>query len=104
MMRNALLQIPGLQYISELISILLLDSKYPSRYLDRALRQIFRDDKIGQLSDATKHSTLVGLTASTTRETTTCLFTNYNGVGARTKERGKSSKIVLVLNTNKTRL
>ncbi|KAL0929611.1 uncharacterized protein CTRU02_215510 [Colletotrichum truncatum] len=72
-----------------LAALVLLDSRYPSRHIEKALRSVFGLDKsIVDYSAANAMGTMVGMTTATIQDASACVFTNYNGVGVRDDNRG----------------
>jgi len=99
---NILSRIPILSRIRLLSSICVLlkafraDSLYPAENIEAALQTVFGKEKtILDYSHATSIGTRVGLPVATIREPTSCIFTNYNGVGTRGPDQGTSLRIIL---------
>lgn len=87
---RGLSQIPILSRIQKLLVSYLADSLYPADNLESALKETFGDDSsILDCSYATTIGAKIGLPVTTIPETSSCIFTNYNGVGTRTKDCGK---------------
>lgn len=60
------------------------DGRYAAHNLESALKEAFgKHRSILECSRATASGTRVGLPVTTIRGTSTCIFTNYNGVGTR---------------------
>ena len=73
--------------ISPLVGFLVsffADGRYSADNLEAALQVTFgRDRSILDCSRATASGTRIGLPVTTIRDVSTCVFTNYNGVGTR---------------------
>ena len=68
----------------------LFDGRYPADNLEAALQETFGDDRsILDCSKATATGTRIGLPVTTIGDTSTCVFTNYNGVGERPADSGE---------------
>jgi hypothetical protein len=84
----------GIPIISPIIYFLVsvfADGRYPADNLDAALQDEFgRDRSILDCSKATAAGTRIGLPVTTVRDTSACVFTNYNGVGTRPPGSGRS--------------
>jgi hypothetical protein len=100
-------RIPILSRIRLLSSIYVLlksfraDSLYPAENIEAALQEVFGKDKtILDYSYATSIGARVGLPVATIREPSSCIFTNYNGVGTRDPDQGKSLRIIPLYLTN----
>ncbi|RDL30200.1 uncharacterized protein BP5553_10478 [Venustampulla echinocandica] len=60
------------------------DGRYPVDNLEAALQEAFETERtLLDYSRATETGTRIGLVVATIRDTSTCIFTNYNGVGTR---------------------
>jgi len=72
------------------------DGLYPSENIETTLKQAFGIAKsILDVSHATRTGTRVGLPVATVDDKPSCkIFTNYNGVGERKEENGKSGVII----------
>ena len=82
-------QIPVFSHILVFIVTYLADGLYPPEDLEAALREVFGSKRsILDYSHATAIGAKVGLPVTTILETDSCLFTNYNGVGARPQDSG----------------
>jgi hypothetical protein len=99
---NILSRIPILSRIRLIPSICALlkafraDSLYPAENIEAALQAVFGKEKtILDYSHATSIGTRVGLPVATIREPSSCIFTNYNGVGTRDPNQGTSPRIIL---------
>jgi hypothetical protein len=83
----------GIPIISKFLDFLISffsDARYPADNLEAALQDAFgRDRSILDCSKATAAGTRVGLPVTTIRDTSTCIFTNYNGVGMRPRGSGR---------------
>lgn len=76
-------QTPNISKIYELAVSLLVDSRYPIRSLETAFRMVFGSTQsIIDCSKASEMSALVVMPATTIRDVSACIFTNYNGVGS----------------------
>ncbi|CZS94309.1 related to calcium-independent phospholipase A2 [Rhynchosporium graminicola] len=74
-----------LQVIDFMISYL-ADSRYSADNLEAALREAFGSNRsMLDYSNATRIGTCVGLPVTTIRDTSIYVFTNYNGVGTRSR-------------------
>lgn len=84
----------GIPIISPIIDFLVsifADGRYPADNLEAALQDEFGSERsILDCSKATAAGTRVGLPVTTIRDTSTCVFTNYNGVGTRPRGSGRS--------------
>jgi hypothetical protein len=67
----------------------IFDGLYPAAHIEAALKEAFGDRRILDYSYATSIGARVGLLVATVRESSCCIFTNYNGVGIRDKDQGK---------------
>ncbi|KAH7393734.1 patatin-like phospholipase-like protein [Cadophora sp. MPI-SDFR-AT-0126] len=77
-----------LQVIDFIISYL-ADSRYSADNLEAALREAFGSNRsLLDYSTATRTGTCVGVPVTTIRDTSICVFTNYNGVGTRSRDCG----------------
>ncbi|XMA20309.1 hypothetical protein WAI453_013100 [Rhynchosporium graminicola] len=77
-----------LQVIDFMISYL-ADSRYSADNLEAALREAFGSNRsMLDYSNATRIGTCVGLPVTTIRDTSIYVFTNYNGVGTRSRNCG----------------
>lgn len=83
----------GIPILSPLLNFLIsffADARYPADNLEAALQEAFGSGRsILDCSKATAAGTRVGLPVTTIRDTSTCIFTNYNGVGTRPRGSGK---------------
>ncbi|KAH8653952.1 acyl transferase/acyl hydrolase/lysophospholipase [Tricladium varicosporioides] len=87
--RRKVLDIPFLSRIHELLKSYLADGLYPAENIEAALQAVFGKDKtILDYSHATSIGARVGLPVATIREPSSCIFTNYNGVGTRDQDQG----------------
>lgn len=90
---------PGIPIISHIVDSLVslfADGRYPADNLEAALQETFgRDRSILDCSRATATGARVGLPVTTIRDVSTCVFTNYNGVGKRSSRCGKSCHCVV---------
>jgi hypothetical protein len=99
--RRKVLDIPFLSRIHELLKSYLADGLYPAENIEAALQAVFGKDKsILDYSHATSIGARVGLPVATIREPSSCIFTNYNGVGTRDQDQGKLPRIIPVRQTN----
>jgi hypothetical protein len=99
--RRKVLDIPFLSCIYEILKSYLADGLYPAENIEVALQAVFGKDKtILDYSHATSIGARVGLPVATIREPSSCIFTNYNGVGTRDPNQGKSLRIIPVYQTN----
>lgn len=84
------LGIPLFSQVLDLIISYFADGRYPADKLEAALREALGSDQnILDCSKATETGTRVGLPVTTIRDTSICVFTNYNGVGTRPRDCGK---------------
>jgi hypothetical protein len=92
--RKKFLNIP-LPTIVELLISFFADGLYKSENLEAALKQVFGTERsILDYSYATSRGTRVGLPVATVHGKPSCrIFTNYNGVGDRTGNRGNCEAI-----------
>ena len=83
----------------ELLISYFADGLYPSENIDAALKQAFGTTKsILDFSHAVATGTRIGLPVATTGDTPSCrIFTNYNGVGERSKDQGKPEPCCLII-------
>lgn len=87
---RGLSQIPILSRIQKLLVSYLAESLYLADNLETDLKETFGDDSsILDYSYATTIGAKTGLPVTTIPETSSCIFTYYNGVGTRTKDCGK---------------
>ncbi|KAH8650337.1 acyl transferase/acyl hydrolase/lysophospholipase [Tricladium varicosporioides] len=83
------LNIPFLSRVHGLLKTFLADGLYPTENIEAALKEVFGIDRsILDSSHATTIGTRVGLPVATIREPSSCIFTNYNGVGSREQDQG----------------
>jgi hypothetical protein len=83
--------VPFLSRVHKLVKTYLADGLYPAEHIETALKEVFGIDRsILDFSHATSIGTRVGLPVATIREPSSCIFTNYNGVGSREQDQGKS--------------
>ena len=76
--------IPGISAIVQFLVSILSDSKYSAHNLEMILQDVYGECK--SLSDSTKANemgTMLGVTLTSTNDTTTYIATNYNCVGKR---------------------
>jgi hypothetical protein len=81
--------IPVLSKLYEFVLSLLVDSRYPATNLETALRTVFGTASLMDCSKASEMGAMVGVPVTTIRDVSTCVFTNYNGVGRREGHSGK---------------
>jgi hypothetical protein len=88
--RRKVLNLPFLPRILELLISYLSDGIYPPEHIEEALKQVFGANRgILDYSHATTTGTRVGLPVATVDEKPSCrIFTNYNGVGERSRGQG----------------
>lgn len=85
--------IPVFSKVYDFLLSLLVDGRYPARNLETALRGVFGPTRsIMNCSKASETGTLVGVPVTTIRDVSTCVFTNYNGVGKREDGSGKAQR------------
>ena len=85
--------IPVLSKIYEFIASLLVDSRYPARNLETALRMVFGSSRsVIDYSKAVEMGTMLGMPVTTVRDASPCVITNYNAVGEREHGSGKLNK------------
>jgi hypothetical protein len=78
----------GIPLIDFFVSIF-ADGRYPADNLEAALQEEFESDRsILDCSKATAAGTRLGFPVTTIRDTSTFVFTNYNGVGTRPRGSG----------------
>ncbi|KAI0810076.1 acyl transferase/acyl hydrolase/lysophospholipase [Xylaria sp. FL0064] len=63
------------------IHLILFGCLYSARGIENALKRVFGDKKMANLSYATAVGTKVGILTASVKQPSTNLFTNYNGVG-----------------------
>ncbi|KAL0933537.1 uncharacterized protein CTRU02_212500 [Colletotrichum truncatum] len=84
-----IMQVPFVKTIIRAAGLLLFDSRYPSRHIEQALRDMFGSDRtIADYSAADAMGIMVGMTVATVKDATACIFTNYNGLGQRGGDQG----------------
>lgn len=84
------LNIPFLSRVHGLLKAFLADGLYPAENIEAAFKEVFGIDRsILDSSHATSIGTRIGLPVATIREPSSCIFTNYNGVGSREQDQGK---------------
>jgi hypothetical protein len=84
----------------EFVSSLVVDSRYPARNLEAALQAVFGSTRsMVECSTASEMGTMVGVPVTTIRNVSTCVFTNYNGVGKRESSSGKAEKTKCISRT-----
>jgi hypothetical protein len=85
---------PSIPIISPMVDFLVsffADGRYSAVNLEAALQDTFGHDRsILDCSRATATGTRIGLPVTTIRDVSTCVFTNYNGVGVRPSGCGKT--------------
>ena len=88
--------IPSVRRIWQTILSVLLDSRYPSRNIEAALKKVFGSSRnISDWSLATEMGLHIGMPVTATNDTSTHLITNYNGIGKRNQDRGRCTKHLL---------
>lgn len=87
------LGVPFLSWIVQLLVAYSCDGLYPASHIEAALKEAYGNGSILDSSYATSIGAKVGLTVATVGDPTLCMFTNYNGVGARDPGLGKSVQI-----------
>ena len=94
-----------LSSICVLLKAFRADSLYPAENIEAALQAVFGKEKtILDYSHATSIGARVGLPVATIREPSSCIFTNYNGVGTRGADQGTSPRIILFAILNSSRI
>jgi hypothetical protein len=84
------LHIPVLSPLVDFCISFIADGRYPVANLEAALQEAFGNDRsIIDCSKATATGIRFGIPVTTIRDTATCVFTNYNGVGTRPQGCGK---------------
>ncbi|GKT61251.1 hypothetical protein ColTof3_08590 [Colletotrichum tofieldiae] len=79
-----MMQVPFVATVVRAAALLLFDSRYPSRHIEQALRDMFGSERsIADYSAADTMGAMVGMTVATVQDASACIFTNYNGVGHR---------------------
>jgi hypothetical protein len=69
------------------------DGRYAAENLEEALQDTFGSDRsILDCSKATATGTRIGLPVTTIDDASTCVFTNYNGIGSRPADCGKLTR------------
>ncbi|KAG0649360.1 Calcium-independent phospholipase A2-gamma [Hyphodiscus hymeniophilus] len=76
----------SLRSFLEVIIAFVRDSRYSSTGITRALTSAFGDTS--RLFDAPAGGAKIAVVATTTKDSATCIFTNYNGPGKRTADCG----------------
>ena len=67
----------------------IFDGRYSADNLEAALQEVFGNNRsLIDFSRATAAGTRVGLPVTTIQDTSTCIFTNYNGTGKRPERCG----------------
>jgi len=88
--RRPSLGIPLISQTLDFIISYFTDCRYPADKLEAVLREALGSyQNILDCSKATETGTRVGLPVTTIRDTSICVFTNYNGVGTRPRDCGK---------------
>ncbi|KID94906.1 patatin-like phospholipase, partial [Metarhizium majus ARSEF 297] len=88
--------IPSIHRIWQTILSVLLDSRYPSRNIEAALKKVFGSSRnIADFSLATEMGLHIGMPVTATNDTSTHLVTNYNGVGKRNQDGGRRTNELL---------
>jgi hypothetical protein len=83
--------IPIISHIQKFLISYLADGVYPTENIESALKEVFGSERsILDYSYATSIGAKIGLPVTTIRDTLPCIFTNYNGVGNREQNCGKS--------------
>lgn len=89
------LNIPIISPLFDFIVSFFADGRYSADNLEAALQDTFGPDRsILDCSKATASGTRVGLPVTTIRDISTCVFTNYNGVGTRPPGSGNDVDLV----------
>ncbi|GKT68914.1 patatin family protein [Colletotrichum tofieldiae] len=84
-----MMQVPFVATVVRAAALLLFDSRYPSRHIEQALRDMFGSERsIADYSAADTMGAMVGMTVATVQDASACIFTNYNGVGHRGEDHG----------------
>ena len=88
--------IPLVSRAVEIILSYITDGLYPAKNIDGALKDWATDQNILDCSYATSTGTKIGLPVATVSKYPSYrFFTNYNGVGERDDDQGKSKKQLL---------
>ncbi|OHE90234.1 hypothetical protein CORC01_14468 [Colletotrichum orchidophilum] len=84
-----MMRVPLFATVVRVAALLLLDSRYPSQHIEKALRDMFGSDRgIADYSAADTMGAMVGMTVATVQDASACIFTSYNGEGHRAGDRG----------------
>ncbi|KAK1446488.1 hypothetical protein CTAM01_17378 [Colletotrichum tamarilloi] len=84
-----MMRIPFFATVVRTAALLLFDSRYPSKHIEKALRDMFGSGRsIADYSAANTMGAMVGMTVATVQDASACIFTSYNGVGQRAGDRG----------------
>lgn len=87
---RASFSLPVLLRILDFLVSFFADGRYAAENLEAALQETFGNDKsILDCSKATATGTRIRLPVTTIDDASTCVFTNYNGVGVRPPDCGK---------------
>jgi len=85
--------IPVLSQIIEFLISFIADGRYSAENLEKALQETFGSYRsILDCSKATATGTRIGVPVTTIDDASTCIFTNYNGIGSRPADCGKLTR------------
>jgi hypothetical protein len=85
--------IPIISHVLNLFFSYFFDGRYSADNLEAALQEVFGNNRsLIDFSRATAAGTRVGFPVTTIQDTSTCVFTNYNGIGKRPEGCGKAPR------------
>jgi hypothetical protein len=91
------LKLPIVSPLVDFLVSFFADGRYSAANLEAALQDTFGTDRsILDCSRATASGTRIGLPVTTIRDVSTCVFTNYNGVGSRPPGSGNGVDLIAV--------
>jgi hypothetical protein len=100
-------KVPNIPFICRIYKLLKTYSAnglYLAENIETALKEFFGIDRsILNCLYATSIGTRVGVPVATIRELSSCIFTNYNSVGSREQDHGKSLRKCCLKNTKLTK-
>ena len=89
--------IPFISWFLDFLVSYFADGRYPAENLEAALQETFGSERsMLDCSMATGTGTRIALPVTTIRDVSTCLFTNYNGIGSRPQGCGKRGVLTAI--------
>lgn len=82
--------VPKMRKFWQTVLSVILDSRYPSRNIESALKKVFRPSRcMSDWSTANEMGLHIGMPVTTTGDASTRIITNYNGTGQRAEQLGE---------------